>query len=237
MHTVTRACLRHLVRPALLALCAVLASPAQTPAVAPGTAGNVSNVSNVSNVPGQFDYYLLDMPWGAAFCSSIKDVSTRCQPQPGFVVHGLWPQNNNGTWPQFCSQTPPPADLSSNLDITPDLNLLQHEWAKHGTCSGLGGDAFFAAEHTAFRQIATPMALIESTANRTFTPLYLLNMFYVTNPGFPPGSFSLSCAQGHVLAVEACFSKSLQPIACQGLTPCNEQAVTFDFPGQASRLQ
>ncbi len=209
--------LRRLLSAAILTLSAL--STAQTPTQAPTAA---------DNTPGHFDYFLLDMPWGPVFCSSIKDVSATCKPQHGFVLHGLWPQNNNDTWPQFCANIPPPQNLASHLDITPDLALLEHEWNKHGTCSGLTPQQFFAAEHAAFARVQKPTALIELTPNRTFTPLYLLNMFQLANPDFPPGSFSLSCKNGHLTAVEACFSKSLQPIRCQGLKSCNEQVVTFD---------
>lgn len=180
------------------------------------------------NAPGQFDYFLLDMPWGPAFCTSIKDVSADCRPQQGFIVHGLWPQNNNGTWPQFCGQTPAPTDLATHLVITPDLALLKHEWDKHGTCSGLDPQQFFAAEHVAFSQVITPLPLIHLNDSRTYTPLMALNLFYVSNPAFPAGSFNLSCKEGHVTAVEACFDKSLKPIQCQGLKSCNAPTVTFD---------
>lgn len=216
-------CLRRLFFTAIACI-PIFSMPAQAQAQTSPTADPAS----VSNTPGHFDYYLLDMPWGPVFCSSIQDVSSLCRPQHGFVVHGLWPQNYNGTWPQFCSHAPGPRDLTPNLDITPDLALLQHEWDKHGTCSGLTPTEFFKAEHAAFEQIHTPTALIDLNNSRTFTPLFALNLFYVVNPGFPPGSFSLSCKNGHVTAVEACFSKSLRPIACRGLRSCDEQVVTFD---------
>ena len=226
----------HIVRHVLLALLmlvpAFMASVAQaSPSVTPAMAADDRTAAH--DTPGQFDYYLLDMPWGPVFCSSIKDVSATCQPQTGFVVHGLWPQNFDGTWPQFCAPATTPPDLAANLDLTPDLGLLQHEWAKHGTCSGLSSTDFFAAERSAFTQLTMPVQLIEITANRTFTPLFALNMVYMINPNLPPGSLSLSCKDGHVLSVEACFSKSLQPMRCQGLQSCDEQVVQFDQGAQA----
>ena len=180
------------------------------------------------NVSGQFDYYVLDMPWGATFCSSVKDTGAGCQPQPGFVVHGLWPQNNNDTWPEFCSSMPAGEGMLANLDLTPDAGLLQHEWAKHGTCSGLSTAAYFAATRKARSQIQAPGALLTATTNSTFTPLFLLNMFYLVNPGLPAGSLSLSCRDGRLLAVEACFSKSLEPVACTGLHSCDENTVQLE---------
>ena len=201
--------------------------PAQSPA-AVDTRGQNVPLAPAANTPGQFDYFLLDMPWGPAFCSSIKDVSTSCRPQAGFAVHGLWPQNNNGTWPQFCAQTPASGDLARNLDITPDMDLIQHEWSKHGTCSGLAEGPYFQAAHQAFAQFTAPLQLIGMNNSRTYTTLYTMNMLYLANPAFPRGSLSLSCNAGHVTAVEACFNKALEPIRCQGLKSCDARVVTFD---------
>src|ERR1700744_1981821 len=84
--------------------------------------------------PGKFDFYLLNLSWGPEFCS-IQGPSPECVAQPGFVVHGLWPQNNDGSYPVFCSERSGPPHPERNFDITPDRSLLQHEWSKHGTCT------------------------------------------------------------------------------------------------------
>ncbi len=193
----------------------------------PAQAGVAVSSHAASNVVGQFDYYLLDMVPGADFCRLVKDAGPQCQPQSGLVVHGLWPQNNNDTWPQFCSKQEAGTDLRASLDITPDLSLLQHEWDKHGTCTGLDGAGYFAAAHRARAQITVPQALLTATPNRTFTPLFLLNMFYQVNPGMVPGSLSLSCREDRLMAVEACFDKSLGPTPCVGLRGCEATAVSI----------
>ncbi len=85
--------------------------------------------------PGKFDFYLLNLSWAPEFCS-IQGTSPECTGAMhyGFIVHGLWPQNDDGTWPVYCAERPGPANPRVNLDITTDLSLLQNEWAKHGTC-------------------------------------------------------------------------------------------------------
>ncbi len=211
----------------LLTVVSAVCLHAQSPAAMDAHGQNTRAASAV-NTPGQFDYFLLDMAWGPSFCSSIKDVSASCRPQAGFAVHGLWPQNNNGTWPQFCAQTPASGDLARNLDITPDMDLIQHEWSKHGTCSGLAVASYFQAAHQAFAQFTMPLPLIGMHSSRTYTTLYTMNMLYLANPAFPRGSLSLSCNASHVTAVEACFNKALEPIRCQGLKGCDAQVVTFD---------
>jgi len=63
----------------------------------------------------------------------------------GFVLHGLWPNGPGNSWPQYCrpAERLPPAVLRANLCATPSVDLLQHEWAKHGTCMSRQPGAYF----------------------------------------------------------------------------------------------
>lgn len=185
---------------------------ALTAALTPAYAQNKSE-------PGKFDFYLLNMPWGPDFCS-IADVSPQCKPQRGFVVHGLWPQNNDGSYPIFCSQEPGPQNPSENLDLTPDLHLLAHEWDKHGTCSAQGPRRFFQMEREAFTSIDAPLAFDHIDHETTMSPAQILDLFYKANPQLPEGSMIVSCRDDHFTAVEACFTTSLKPMPCLGLHSC-----------------
>ena len=183
-------------------------------------------------VPGKFDFYLMDQSWSPEFCA-IHDTGAECKQGRGFVMHGLWPQNFDGSYPTFCSSAPAPADLSKNLDITPDLTLLKHEWAKHGTCSGVGGDPFFAMEHTAFYSLKTPPALTGLAHEISLTPNQVLTDFYAANPKYVKGSLVLSCGNNYLTAVEACLAKNgLQPIVCQGLHSCGATSIKIEAPGE-----
>ena len=55
--------------------------------------------------PGVFDYYLLSLSWSPAFCLQSPS-SAKCHGprRYGFIVHGLWPQNERG-WPENCAGT------------------------------------------------------------------------------------------------------------------------------------
>jgi ribonuclease T2 len=57
-------------------------------------------------------------------------------------------------------------------------------------------------------------------AETQMKPAEILDLFGKINPGFPAGSILLSCKKGELTAVEACLSKDLKPIVCQGLKTC-----------------
>lgn len=179
--------------------------------------------------PGHFDFYLMNLSWSPEFCA-IQGTSPECKAHPGFILHGLWPQNNDGTYPVFCSDEPGPADPQQDLDITPDLGLLQHEWAKHGTCSGVGPQRFFAMEHTAFHSLRIPSQIADLHQEISMTPDRILGLFAAANPDFPANSILLSCGHNQLTAVEVCFSKDLKPIACQNLRACHANSVKITPP-------
>jgi ribonuclease T2 len=174
--------------------------------------------------PGKFDFYLMNLSWAPEFCA-IQGTSPECAAHPGFILHGLWAQNNDGSYPVFCSTEAGPAKPQENLDITPDLALLKHEWDKHGTCSGVGPQRFFAMEHQAFRSLKIPPQIEKIDHEISLTPLEILGDFYAVNPTFPQGSILLSCGKNRLTAVEACMSKDLKPIVCQGLHTCGATTV------------
>ena len=179
--------------------------------------------------PGKFDFYLMNLSWSPEFCS-IQGTSPECATHAGFILHGLWTQNNDGTYPVFCSEEPAPADLGRNLGITPDLALLQHEWAKHGTCSGVGPGKFFAMEHKALHMLRIPAEFAAIDHEISMTPDRILGDLYEANPGFPQGSILLSCGRNHLTAIEACYSKELKPIVCRNLRTCHANAVKIEPP-------
>lgn len=183
--------------------------------------------------PDKFDFYLLNLSWSPEFCS-IKGTSPQCNAGRGFIVHGLWPQNVDGSYPVYCSTRPGPAHPEANLDITPDLSLLKHEWEKHGTCTTLAPERFFDAERKASQMIKTPSVLQKIDHEIQMTPNELLNLYAKENPGFPEGSILLSCGNNRLTAIEACFTKDLKPMQCQGLRSCKANVVKIS-PPQSSK--
>jgi len=176
-----------------------------------------------------FDFYLLNLSWSPEFCHGHPNAS-ECAAQATFVLHGLWPQNTDGSYPEGCSAAPGPADPSQFKDIYPDLNLLGHEWRAHGTCSGLSADAFFQTARSAVRAVNIPPTLSALTSQISLPPDRIIGLFTASNPGIPSSSFVVSCGHNYLTAVEVCLDKGLHPISCAGIRSCRANIVRIPPP-------
>lgn len=76
----------------------------------------------------------------------------------GFVLHGLWPDGRAGTWPQYCrtARALPEAVVRRNLCMTPSVDLLQREWARHGTCMTDQPDRYFDTARQLYQRLRYP---------------------------------------------------------------------------------
>lgn len=182
-----------------------------------------------NSAPGRFDFYLLNLSWSPEFCHSHPDAQ-ECAAHATFVLHGLWPQNDDGTYPEHCSNNPGPSDPSAYNDIYPDAGLLEHEWATHGTCSGLSPDAFFSTARSAFHAVKIPAKLGSLTTQISLPPGEILGLFTANNPGIPESSMALSCGHNYLTAIEICLDKSLHPIACPNVRSCRANIVRIPPP-------
>jgi ribonuclease T2 len=176
-----------------------------------------------------FDYYLLNLSWSPEFCHS-HPTAAECAAHSRFVLHGLWPENNNGTYPENCSSAPGPADPSQYSDIYPDAHLLEHEWKTHGTCSGLSADDFFSSARKAFHSVTIPPKLAGLESQISMPPDQVLGLFTASNPQIPRAALALSCGSNYLTAVEVCLNKSLQPTACSGVRSCRANTVRIPPP-------
>jgi ribonuclease T2 len=86
----------------------------------------------------------------------------------GFVLHGLWPDGEGKNWPQWCAAAAilPKRTIAAHYCATPSAQLLQHEWAKHGTCiAGATPDSYFDQSDRLFYSLRFPdMAALAGTS-------------------------------------------------------------------------
>jgi ribonuclease T2 len=161
----------------------------------------------------EFDYYLLTLSWAPDFCVQAKGSKDPAECGPGkklgFVVHGLWPQRDNGRGPENCRPASPVAAnlVRTMLNYIPTKGLIQHEWQTHGTCSGLSAVDYFAAVRLARDSVKIPPEFQAPAQRLTLTPAAIEAAFQAANPQFPKTAFRTSCTGGTLQEVRVCLDK------------------------------
>ncbi len=176
------------------------------------------------NAPGQFDFYVLSLSWSPSFCDYVSErspASVARQPECGdrpfaFVVHGLWPQYEQG-FPEFCQNPAPRLDrdiVASMLDLMPSPRLIFREWDRHGTCSGLPARAYFETIRKARALVKIPPDYLGLAEGKTVSPSEVEDAFIAANPGLTHDAIAVGCDAKRLNAVRICLSKDLQFHSC-----------------------
>ena len=190
---------------------------------------------NDSEGGGQFDYYLLSLSWVPNYCASHpSDHSRECKigGHSAFVLHGLWPQSNSAPPPMSCSNASPvgAATVEHMLNFMPTRGLIQHEWQKHGTCSGLSAQDYFAKVEQAFKEIQVPDQYRSLNHEQQFSVPEVEKSFADANHA-PQEAFRISCHAGDLVSVEVCMDKNLQYQSCtQSVRECPVSKVEMRPP-------
>ena len=132
--------------------------------------------------------YTLAITWAPQYCRTARGPSSRFQcggrNRFGFTLHGLWPDGVGKDWPQYCSPTGlvPRAVIRKTLCATPSPQLIQHEWAKHGTCMpGERPASYFARSTRAFSGLRYPD--MNALSRRPITVGRFAQALAAANPG------------------------------------------------------
>jgi ribonuclease T2 len=170
---------------------------------------------------GHFDYYLMSLSWSPSYCQTHPDEPDQCAHHGfGFVLHGLWPQNRNGSWPQHCSSDAEPdaATVDRTLAFMPSRHLIEHEWQTHGSCTGLEPDAYFGLADRAFASVKVPQALRTPAAPPSLSADDVVAAFAQANPGLDERMMTVEChGGGELTEVRICLDKdTLAPQVCGG---------------------
>jgi ribonuclease T2 len=172
---------------------------------------------------GRFDFYVLALSWSATWCQTTGEQrgSQQCERgrNPGFVLHGLWPQYASG-YPAFCEpqgRTPSRDAMDKAAEAYPEAGLARHQWRKHGSCSGLAPNAYFEASAQARRKVAVPPALAAPRQDADWEVLEIERAFAAANPGLRPDMMAVTCRSGRLEEVRICLSRDIR-----GFVPCQE---------------
>nr|WP_222857396.1 ribonuclease [Rhizobium herbae] len=171
-----------------------------------------------------FDFYVLSLSWSPSWClendPSGRTEQCAAENDHGFIVHGLWPQNEQG-YPEFCRTRDPdrvPEALGRTLfDIMPSMGLIGHEWRKHGSCSGLSQKDYFTVLRAAREKVTIPPALQSVKTHQRTNAAEIETSLTAANPGLRNDALAVTCAAGRVDEVRICFNKDLSFRACNAI--------------------
>lgn len=187
------------------------AEPAKVP-----SSSTQSSASPPSAQGSGFDFYVLSLSWSPAFCASDAGKNSRQQCDSdrkyGFVVHGLWPQNERG-YPEFCgndkSERVPENLGRSMFDIMPSMGLIGHQWRKHGSCSGLSQKDYFDTTRAAYNRIALPADIASGSQSKRLSADAIETAFITANPGMTKQGIAISCDGAALEEVRICLNRDL----------------------------
>lgn len=168
-----------------------------------------------------FDFYVLSLSWSPSYCAAEGEDANRQQCGPGrpyaFVVHGLWPEFEHG-YPDHCASREPdrvPSKLVARLlDLMPSAGLIGYQWRKHGACSGLSQEDYFAVLRAARDKVAVPPNYRRLAEPRMVDPDRLREAFVAANPGLKMPGVSVSCDRRYLREVRICMTKDLRYRPC-----------------------
>lgn len=171
--------------------------------------------------PGMFDYYLFTLSWSPEYCYSNR-ASSECNlgQHYGFVVHGLWPEFQNGGYPEHCSDAPGLMNPTSMLGIMPDIKLIQHEWSTHGTCTGLNAEDYFGLIRKTHDSIKIPNEFSGPRTQMRLSPMQIKADFERLNTSLQDADIRIMCSRDYLTSVEICLTKDLKPMACPAARTC-----------------
>jgi ribonuclease T2 len=166
--------------------------------------------------------YTFALSWSPEFCRTrARDPGQAVQCSGasgrfGFVVHGLWPEAKNGPAPQWCSLTPrpKPATIRGNLCISPSAALIEHEWAKHGSCMASSAEGYYRVVGILWHSLRFP-EMERLSRQDNLTAGELRSQFVTLNPGWRADAVGIQTSRnGWLREVQLCYDRKFMPSPC-----------------------
>ncbi len=183
------------------------------------------------------ELYVLAYSWQPEFCRG-QPTYAGCSPvqdywNKDFTLHGLWPQYAAGGYPQSCTTEPFDPAVPNKVgfsDMTkywPNAqkaetdptysSFWEHEWTKHGTCTGLVQYDYFQNTVNLAKTFGSPK-ILTAAVGRNISASILRDAF-----GGPTRA-SLQCNNGAYLSgVFTCWSHDSGLVKEQQVCPADVQ--------------
>ncbi|MCM2303525.1 MAG: hypothetical protein NDJ72_02395 [Elusimicrobia bacterium] len=164
--------------------------------------------SSGGGVAGEFDSYVLALQWSAAFCETRPNLPECGDRDPDrfsakhLTLHGLWPEKSGdashsygycgvddatraldraATWCRMPALGLTSRTMTRLTEVMPAVAscLHNHEWYKHGSCSGFDPESYFSRASDIVAAIAGTQfgRFLAANAGRTVSADALLSAF------------------------------------------------------------
>ena len=175
--------------------------------------------------------YTLAVSWSPEFCHDDHS-SMQCSGRNGrfgFVLHGLWPESNSGQSPQWCSLTPRPTPdlIRRSLCMTPVPWLIEHEWAKHGSCMSRTPEGYYRVTAILWNALRWPDADRLSRQDG-LTAGDFRKAFVAANPDWRAGQVGILLSNnGWLKELRLCYGRDFMPASCdrRSFGPADAEAI------------
>ena len=115
-------------------------------------------------------------------------------------------------------------------DIMGTSGLAWHQWNKHGVCSGLYSEDFYALSREAYSRVNRPQAFRKLTDPVTLPASLIEEAFVQSNPGLEPRQITVTCRQGYIQEARICLTRDLEFRDCgiDVIRDCTLQSAQFE---------
>ncbi|KAA0167519.1 hypothetical protein FNF31_00957 [Cafeteria roenbergensis] len=193
-----------------------------------------------------WDFFMLVMQWPPTQCMS-QNYGCSTYSKTFFTLHGLWPDNVDGSYP--CTCTNEQFDENAVSSIMPEMekfwpsyassdkSFWSHEWTKHGTCATYNSTfvpdqkAFFEDALNLRSKFSINQALAQAGILPSDSSTVSSNNFVSAISSAVGGEAAIDCdSKGNLDSVTICVSPNLQPMACPPAVTPNRCPSQMTFP-------
>lgn len=99
-------------------------------------------------------------------------------------------------------------------DIMGSSGNAWHQWKKHGVCTGLSSDDFYALSREAYGRITRPALLRRLTDDVRLPASVIEDAFLAENPALNADMITITCKNGQIEEARICLTRDLEPRKC-----------------------
>lgn len=165
-------------------------------------------------------FHMLAITWMPETCKAggdgEGDLACGGMNRFGWTLHGLWPNSDGRPYPRYCRPADEVASATIRAELcrTPSVDLVQHEWAAHGTCGWDTPEAYFAHAAALYDPLKLPDPQTLASGSRP-TAGQLRAALHAANPTVPENGVYIAVASGNRLReIRLCHDLAFKPYAC-----------------------